>query len=332
MRGRCCAVECGRREGRGLCGGRERLGEGAHRPIIRWNHSQKKMPLKSSIEKGIDEPLYSRWYSGNCFHRSNSASHSASLRGHRLPCGRQSVIDRPDLVSRVMPPTTTMQNTEPLLTSSHHPTARSTVWAAGAATADATASATLPAPTPGIDNVERPRRASESSGWLDDVLALSSRGSALVDALAPASSRGSAGSALARATRAAWSSIGKERRAAAQEEERRAARALGDLRKVPSVPEKKLQYARLTNTSLVVCFYLFLLVQVGTLSSSPNPSFGLSVLFVFLPRFTPAQRKELYSGTPHTARFRRTSPPPLAMALPPPSNTCSHLTPTPHPH
>lgn len=195
------------------------------------------MPLKSSIEKGIDEPLYSRWYSGNCFHRSNSASHSASLRGHRLPCGRQSVIDRPDLVSRVMPPTTTMQNTEPLLTSSHHPTARSTVWAAGAATADATASATLPAPTPGIDNVERPRRASESSGWLDDALAPSSRGSALVDALAPASSRGSAGSALARATRAAWSSIGKERRAAAQEEAPSGER-FGDQQNVP-VWEKK---------------------------------------------------------------------------------------------
>lgn len=271
MRGRYCAVECGRREGRGLCGGRERLGEGAHRPIIRWNHSQKKMPLKSSIEKGIDEPLYSRWYSGNCFHRSNSASHSASLRGHRLPCGRQSVIDRPDLVSRVMPPTTTMQNTEPLLTSSHHPMARSTVWAAGAATADATASATLPAPTPGIDNVERPRRASESSGWPDDVLALSSRGSALVDALAPASSRGSAGSALARATRVAWSSIGKERRAAAQEEERRAASASATSRMFPCGRRKVAHASLPSSLPSANVFYTFHHLLHTSSSARPQP-------------------------------------------------------------
>ena len=76
------------------------------------------MPLKSSIEKGIDEPLYSRWYSGNSFHRLNSTSHSAASRGHRLPCGRQSVMERPDRVSRVMPPTTTITKTEPAVPSS----------------------------------------------------------------------------------------------------------------------------------------------------------------------------------------------------------------------
>ena len=69
-------------------------------------------------------------------YRSNSAFHSSASRGHRLPCGRQSVIERPERVSRVMPPTTTIAKTEPLVPMSHQPTARDT---AGAATAEAIA-------------------------------------------------------------------------------------------------------------------------------------------------------------------------------------------------
>src|SRR5690554_221379 len=51
-------------------------------------------------------------YSGICLYLSNSASQSASLSGGRAPMmGFHSVIDRPDSVRRVMPPTITMTNT-----------------------------------------------------------------------------------------------------------------------------------------------------------------------------------------------------------------------------
>ena len=72
-------------------------------------------------------PACSRWYP-ETRGTANSASHSAASRGHRLPCGRQSVIERPDRVSRVMPPTTTIVKTAPLVPISHQPTARRDAW------------------------------------------------------------------------------------------------------------------------------------------------------------------------------------------------------------
>ena len=79
-----------------------------------------------------------RWYSGNCLYFSNSHSHSAVSCGQPRPCGLQSTIERPDRVSRVMPPTMTMPKTQPEVPSSHQPTARVPASASGAAIAVAT--------------------------------------------------------------------------------------------------------------------------------------------------------------------------------------------------
>ena len=63
-------------------------------------------------------------YSGNCLYLSNSASHSASERGGFIPFSRcHWVIDRPDSVSLVTPPTNTAPPTKPQQPMSHQPTA-----------------------------------------------------------------------------------------------------------------------------------------------------------------------------------------------------------------
>ena len=51
--------------------------------------------------------------SGESFHRANSASHASAVIGGNEPCSFQSVIDRPERVRRVMPPTVTMPATMP---------------------------------------------------------------------------------------------------------------------------------------------------------------------------------------------------------------------------
>src|SRR3546814_2515720 len=71
---------------------------------MRWSHSQKKIALNAAS----DMPRLISLYSGICLYFSNSASHAASLSGGSTPVtGSHSVIDRPDSVRRVMPPTAT---------------------------------------------------------------------------------------------------------------------------------------------------------------------------------------------------------------------------------
>jgi hypothetical protein len=56
-------------------------------------------------------PLLISWYSGIWRYFSSSASQAASVSGGSTPStGFHSVIDRPDSVSRVAPPTTTSAN------------------------------------------------------------------------------------------------------------------------------------------------------------------------------------------------------------------------------
>eukprot|EP00967_Tisochrysis_lutea_P101830 scaffold152984_cov35-Tisochrysis_lutea.AAC.5 len=75
------------------------------------------MPLNSSsVISGCR-----RWYSGKCLYLSNSRCHSWSVVGGSDPCGRQSVIERPERVRRVTPPSTTMPKTAPLQPRSHQP-------------------------------------------------------------------------------------------------------------------------------------------------------------------------------------------------------------------
>ncbi len=54
-----------------------------------------------------------RWNSGVCLYLSHSLSHSSVVEGRRIPLkpGFHSVIERPDSVSRVRPPTTTIAYT-----------------------------------------------------------------------------------------------------------------------------------------------------------------------------------------------------------------------------
>ncbi len=86
------------------------------RPIRRWNHSQKKIYLKSetSIQK------FSFLNSGDFLYRSKTRSHSASLSGGSVPImGRHSTIDRPEPLRRVMAPMIIMQNTAAQQVKSH---------------------------------------------------------------------------------------------------------------------------------------------------------------------------------------------------------------------
>lgn len=64
-----------------------------------------------------------RWYSGDCLYFSNSTNQSSSERGGRPPVNFQSVIESPDLVSRVIPPSTTILKTQAADTKSQIPTA-----------------------------------------------------------------------------------------------------------------------------------------------------------------------------------------------------------------
>src|SRR6188472_1102873 len=61
--------------------------------------------------------LIAKWtarYSGICWYFANSAAQSAADSGGTMPMtGFHSVIDRPDDVSRVMPPTTTIRTINP---------------------------------------------------------------------------------------------------------------------------------------------------------------------------------------------------------------------------
>src|ERR1700692_730768 len=59
-------------------------------------------------------------YCGVAWYFSNSACHAAAESGGTVPApGSHSTIDRPDSVSRVAPPTSTMTNTKPAMASSH---------------------------------------------------------------------------------------------------------------------------------------------------------------------------------------------------------------------
>ena len=52
------------------------------------------------------------WYSGICWYFAKAICHAASFKGGIAPeTGFHSVIDSPDSVNRVMPPTTTMAKT-----------------------------------------------------------------------------------------------------------------------------------------------------------------------------------------------------------------------------
>src|SRR5436190_20997651 len=64
-------------------------------------------------------------YSGICRYFTNSAAQSAANSGGRMPVtGFHSVIDRPERVSRVMPPTTTIRKINPQQKKSHTATGR----------------------------------------------------------------------------------------------------------------------------------------------------------------------------------------------------------------
>src|SRR5437016_4068721 len=57
---------------------------------------------------------WTAWYSGICWYFANSAAQSAADIGGTMPItGFHSVIDRPDSVSRVIPPTTTIRKINP---------------------------------------------------------------------------------------------------------------------------------------------------------------------------------------------------------------------------
>uniref|UniRef100_A0A0V0HF12 Putative ovule protein n=1 Tax=Solanum chacoense TaxID=4108 RepID=A0A0V0HF12_SOLCH len=87
-------------------------------PHILCAYSIQYMNLKSSMFI----PLFTRLYSGDCLYFSNSTNQSSSVRGGRLPVNFQSVIDRPERVSRVIPPSTTILKTQAADAKSHMPT------------------------------------------------------------------------------------------------------------------------------------------------------------------------------------------------------------------
>jgi len=70
-------------------------------------------------------PALTSTYWGMALYLSNASTQSAWLIGGRAPMiGFHSVIDRPEPVSRVAPPTTTMANTRVAQKNSHSATAR----------------------------------------------------------------------------------------------------------------------------------------------------------------------------------------------------------------
>src|SRR5260370_16683621 len=71
-------------------------------------------------------------YSGICCYLANSAAQSAAENGGTMPMtGFHSVIDRPERVSRVIPPTTTIREIKPQQRKSHAATGRRPTSAAG---------------------------------------------------------------------------------------------------------------------------------------------------------------------------------------------------------
>src|SRR5262249_50911631 len=78
-------------------------------------------------------PLLRSAYCGICRYFANSAAQSAADSGGNTPVtGRHSVIDRPDKVSRVTPPSTTITKIQPQQRSSQYATAGSARPAAAA--------------------------------------------------------------------------------------------------------------------------------------------------------------------------------------------------------
>jgi hypothetical protein len=110
------------------------------RPSNRWKYSHQKMPLNSPT----DMPLLTCWYSGVARYLAKASSHCASVNGGSVPTiGCHSVIDKPEWVRRVTPPTTTIANTSAQQRKSHAATARcAPLPAAGAGCAPAGAAAT----------------------------------------------------------------------------------------------------------------------------------------------------------------------------------------------
>ncbi len=86
------------------------------RPSRRWKYSHQKMPLNPASVM----PWFTCRYSGVSWYLSNASCHAASESGGSVPTiGCHSTIDRPEWVSRVTPPTTTIANTSAQHTSSH---------------------------------------------------------------------------------------------------------------------------------------------------------------------------------------------------------------------
>ena len=78
------------------------------RPQRRCKNSSQKMDWNSLKLM----PLLTSLYSGNSRYLAKVASHSASFRGGNQPLtGFHSTIDKPEWVSRVTPPNTTMAKT-----------------------------------------------------------------------------------------------------------------------------------------------------------------------------------------------------------------------------
>ena len=91
------------------------------RPSSRWKYSHQKMPLNPARLM----PWFTCRYSGVSRYFSNVCCHSASDIGGSVPTiGCHSTIDRPECVSRVTPPTTTIANTSAQHTNSHVATPR----------------------------------------------------------------------------------------------------------------------------------------------------------------------------------------------------------------
>ena len=97
------------------------------RPRMRCSHSQKKIALNPASVM----PRLISLYSGICLYFSNSATQSASLSGGSTPeTGRHSVIDSPDSVSRVIPPTPTTTTTSNATAHSQRASAAGRGWRA----------------------------------------------------------------------------------------------------------------------------------------------------------------------------------------------------------
>ena len=111
------------------------------RPRIRWPHSQKKMVWNwPSVMVGNSSA-----YCGICLYFSNSTNHAASDSGGRMPVITfHSVIDRPDSVSRVAPPTITIKKTSAVTLHSQRRTPRSVSMPCPAALSVPPNAATLP--------------------------------------------------------------------------------------------------------------------------------------------------------------------------------------------